>query len=347
MNPLRLLVILILACAHLAAAQSPWRTEASGTEVSLRGLSVVSAKVAWASGAKGTVLRTVDGDRWIALQVPGAGALDFRDIHAVDTQVAYVMAAGPGAASCIYKTTDGGALWTLQITNSDPDGFWDALAFWDANHGIVMGDPVKGVFQARITADGGATWVPVTAAAGLAALPNEAAFAASGTCLSVFGDRDVWFATGGAKTSRVLHSSDRGKTWRAATTPVPAGAPPNGLFSVAVLNARQGFAVGGDHEKPELDTLNGASTADGGLTWSAAPVLPAGMLSAVVIVPGLAQTFVAAGRAGSGFSTNAGRTWTTMDQIPVHAVGFADKQTGWTVGPKGLLRKCVGQVFPD
>ena len=33
----------------------------SKTDVQLRGISAVSSKVAWASGAKGTVLRTMDG----------------------------------------------------------------------------------------------------------------------------------------------------------------------------------------------------------------------------------------------------------------------------------------------
>ncbi|MSU65713.1 MAG: glycosyl hydrolase [Opitutus sp.] len=347
MNRLRLIISLLGAWANLASAQSPWRTETSGTTAQLRGLSVVSAKVAWASGTKGTVLRTVDGDHWLALPVPGAGALDFRDIHAVDAHVAYVMAAGPGAASCIYKSTDGGGHWALQIANPDPDGFWDAIAFWDADHGIVMGDPVKGLFQARLTADGGATWIPVADAAGLAALPNEGGFAASGTCLSVFGDREVWFATGGAKMSRVLHSSDRGQTWRVAATPVPAGGPPKGLFSVAFITARRGFAVGGDYEKPQLDALNGACTEDGGLTWSAAPVLPTGFLSVVATIPGHSQIYVAAGGAGSGFSADAGRTWTVLDQIPVHTVGFSDRQTGWSVGAKGLVRKYVGKALSD
>src|SRR4051794_32662400 len=42
-----------------AHAQS-WHPEPSGTSAELRGLSVVDTKVAWASGTRGTVLRTVD-----------------------------------------------------------------------------------------------------------------------------------------------------------------------------------------------------------------------------------------------------------------------------------------------
>jgi photosystem II stability/assembly factor-like uncharacterized protein len=336
--------LFVLQCLPFSVvAQNAWRIETSGTTEQLRGLSVINTKVAWASGVKGTVLRTIDGEKWIAMQVAGASDLDFRDIHAVNDSTAYVMSAGPGAASRIYKTTDGGQNWTLQITNPDAQGFWDAFAFWDANNGIVFGDAVKGVFQARVTTDGGATWNPVSDPAGLAALPDEGGFAASGTCLTVFGERDVWFATGGAKTSRVLRSSDRGKHWVASVTPVPAAAATKGLFSVAFLNARQGFTVGGDYEKAKLDSLNGARTEDGGLTWVAAPVLPPGFMSVVTVVPGVANTFVAGGLAGSGYSTDGGKTWTTIDLTPVNTVAFADKQTGWAVGPKGLVMKYVGK----
>ena len=38
------------------------------------------------------------------------------------------------------------------------------------------------------------------------------------------GEKDVWFATGGAKTARVLHSKDRGQNWEVSETPIGAGA---------------------------------------------------------------------------------------------------------------------------
>ena len=333
---------LALVFAGLAHAASPWRPTPSGTAVELRGLAVVSAKVAWASGAKGTVLRTTDGEHWTALRVAGAEALDFRDVHGFDDKVAIAMSAGPGDASRIYKSVDGGAHWTLQIANPDKDGFWDAIAFWDARHGLVFGDPVKGRFQALVTGDGGTTWTPID---GPLALPNEGGFAASGTCLSVSGTSNVWFATGGAATSRVLHSTDRGKTWIAASCPVPAAAPSKGLFSVVFRNERDGFAVGGDYTKAKGESLNGARTDDGGQTWQPAPVLPVGFMSVVVAVPHTEAALVAAGLAGSGYSADGGRTWRALDQTPINTVGFSDATHGWAVGPKGLVLKFVGPAM--
>jgi photosystem II stability/assembly factor-like uncharacterized protein len=332
-----------LPCAN-ASSQRAWRAEASGATAELRGLSVVSDTVAWASGAKGTVLRTTDGAHWQAIHVADADQLDFRDIHAIDAKSALVMSAGPGALSRIYRTDDGGASWRLLATNQFAEGFWDAMAFWDADNGIVFGDPVKGRFQAYVTADGGASWRQ-QGGKGLDALDNEGAFAASGTCLSVAGARDAWIVTGGAQSSRVFHSSDRGASWQAAALPIPAGAPARGAFSVGFLNARVGMAAGGDYKEAALATINGARTEDGGASWTPAAILPAGYMSVVMPVPGARASFVAAGLAGSGYSLDGGKSWTVLDRTPMNTVGFATPTTGWAIGPKGLLMKYTGPAL--
>ena len=338
--PARALLIATLLASSAASAQS-WQAVPSGTGAELRGLSVVSDTVAWASGAKGTVLRTIDGKAWQAIQVPDADKIDFRDIQAFDAKTAVVMGAGPGAASRIYRTEDGGASWRLMATNGVAEGFWDAMAFWDKDHGILFGDPVKGSFQVYTTSDGGKSWQEVMAK-GLEAMPSEGAFAASGTCLTVAGASDAWIATGGSAHSRVFRSLDRGKTWRVSSTPIPAGAAARGVFSVAFLNPKEGFAAGGDYKETRMAGINGAYTADGGASWTPVEVAPSGYLSAVVPVPGAPRAFVAAGLAGSGYSLDAGRTWVELDKTPMNTVGFAGPGQGWAVGPKGLLMKYAG-----
>src|SRR5205085_12232413 len=134
------------------------KPEASVTDANLRGISAVSDPVAWASGTKGTVLRTVDyGSSWQKLTVPGAEALDFRDIQAFDDKTAFVLAAGPGQQSRIYKTEDSGQHWQLQFTNQEPKAFYDCFAFWDRQHGIALSDSVDGKFLFLSTSDG-KTW---------------------------------------------------------------------------------------------------------------------------------------------------------------------------------------------
>ena len=338
------LLALALLSSSAMAQQSGWRTEPVATNASLRGLSVVSETVAWASGTGGTVLRTVDGKTWQVMQVPGADKLDFRDLHAVDARRAVVMSAGEGDTSRVYRTDDGGASWKLQASNAYADGFWDAMAFWDGENGLMFGDPVKGSFQLYRTSDGGASWTEVKAA-GLEAQPAEGAFAASGTCLVVGPNGHAWIATGGAAASRVLHSTDRGASWHAVAAPIPAGAAAKGIFSLAFLDNKTGVAAGGDYKQEGVPGLNGARTEDGGASWTAAPILPAGYMSVVTPVPGAPRSLVAGGLAGSGYSRDAGKSWTVLDNTPVNTVGFASQATGWAVGAKGLLMKYVGNAL--
>ena len=326
----------LLLAAALSAA---WQPQPSGPAVELRGLAALDSKRAWASGAGGTVLRTRDGEHWERLAAPAGGeALDFRDVEALGGDVVVLMSAGVGDAARIYRSADAGATWTLAHTNPDKDGFYDAVAFWDAKNGLVLGDPVAGRFVVRATSDGGATWA---APAGLAmpdALPDEGAFAASGTCLfALKGGTDAWFVTGGAKVARVFHTKDRGRTWTAADTPAPNGNASSGLFSVAFLDARRGYAAGGDYKVPAFKGLNGIRTEDGGATWAPAPLSATGFYSAVVPVPGEKDALAAVGLAGEAVSNDAGRTWSRTGETPMNAVVFTDTGAGWAVGPKGTI----------
>jgi photosystem II stability/assembly factor-like uncharacterized protein len=123
-----------------------WTLQTSGVTARLRGVSAVSERVAWASGSGATVLRTADGGAtWQKLDVT-ADRVDFRDIDAIDENTAYVLSIGNGPASRIYKTTDAGATWTKQFANEDPKVFLDAMSFWDADHGMVIGDSIDGQF---------------------------------------------------------------------------------------------------------------------------------------------------------------------------------------------------------
>ncbi|HEY9227146.1 MAG TPA: hypothetical protein VIP11_10895, partial [Gemmatimonadaceae bacterium] len=82
----------------------------SGTTALLIAVSPVNDRVAWVSGSLGTWLRTTDGGTtWQTGRVPGADSLQFRDVHAVDANTAYLLSIGDGNQSRIYKTTDAGA----------------------------------------------------------------------------------------------------------------------------------------------------------------------------------------------------------------------------------------------
>jgi photosystem II stability/assembly factor-like uncharacterized protein len=334
----------VLCGGDVACAQ--WSVQSSGTNVRFRGVSAVSSLVAWASGDKGTFARTIDGGAtWRSEVVPGASELDFRDVDAFDANTAYLLAIGPGEKSKIYKTTDGGKLWTLQFTNTNPKAFFDAMAFWDKDHGIAVSDPVDGHFLIITTSDGGATWKQMPAEKMPPALGGEGAFAASGTCITVQGKTDVWFGTGGAAQSRVFHSTDRGRTWTVSSTPLISGRPPTGVFSIAFKDGKNGIVVGGDYEKERDANDNVAVTTDGGRTWKlVVNSRPDGYRSCVLYVPGtIGPTLMAVGPSGTDYSLDNGRSWSSMGQMGFHSASFAGATgAGWAVGEKGLIAKYDG-----
>ena len=311
------LLFLLFATGSLFA-QSPPKAQLSHTTEDLRGVSVASGRVAWASGTHGTYLRTTDaGAHWVAASVPGAEALDFRAVVAFSADEAFLMSAGPGEQSRIYHTADSGQHWSLEFTNSNPKGFFDSMAFWDPAHGIVVGDPIPDEtgtlkFELLIT-DDGQTWRQIPPGNLPAALAGEGAFAASNSCIAILPpeatresgsaarhdpfkspqnssairvrmiaapEANIWFATGGS-AARVFHSADRGQTWQVTQTPIAHGPDSAGIFSIVFRDAVHGVIAGGDYKHPDQDGPNLAFTHDGGKTWAVSTIHPQAYFSAV------------------------------------------------------------------
>jgi len=323
---------LLLSASALAQT---WTPVPSGTTASLRGISAVNANVIWASGTNGTYLHTSDGGATLQVAiVPGGEPLDFRGIHALSDRIVYLLSSGPGEKSRIYKTIDGGGHWTLQYKNPGPQGFFDAIAFWDARHGIVLGDPIDGHFAVLTTENGGENWRQQP---GPAAGNQEGAFAASNSCLLAVGKSDAWFATGGPGGARVFHSKDSGRTWTVVSTPIRNDSASAGIFSLAFAGNR-GIAVGGDYTKPADSTHNIAVTSDGGRTWTEPTGQhPAGYRSAVAYLPG-AKAWITVGTSGSDISHDNGQAWKAFDVIPYNALSVAGELC-WAAGPNGRLAR--------
>jgi photosystem II stability/assembly factor-like uncharacterized protein len=333
----------VLSRAITAGAQHDGPTvtiQQSGTLNRLQAISPVTPQIVWASGVGGTFVVTTDGgDTWRAGVVPGAEALQFRDVEGVSETVAYLMSAGVGNASRIYKTEDGGATWTLQFQNFDPNGFYDCFAFWNQKRAITMADAVDGRFPVIRTLDGQTwedigNWLP-------AALPGEAAFAASGTCAATQGGKRGWLATGGAARARILATIDGGNTWAAYDLPIAQGTPTSGAFSVDFRDALHGIVGGGELAAPDAFLDNVARSNDGGQTWqlAASPTFP-GAIYGLSYVRGLNKTVVATGPAGVSWSADEGGTWYSIPALTGYwAVAFASPQAGWLVGTQGRILK--------
>lgn len=327
-----------------ASLPAQWIRQNSGTDANFRSVSAVSAKVAWLGGSKGTLLRTTDGGRiWEIRRPAGAEALDFRDVHAFNSNAAVVMSAGEAekGQARIYRTPDGGLTWVLAYQSTRKGVFLDGIDFFDDLHGLCFGDPVDGKFFVLTTDDGGQTWQEVPRDNFPPVQPGEAAFAASGTSLvALRGTRTAWIATGGATQARVFVTQNGGQSWQVAETGMPAGAT-SGLFGLRFWSESAGVAVGGDYKTIGDSSTNVLLTNDGGRTWQAAgPMHPGGLKEGVALS---GKTLVAVGPSGTGLSRDFGKTWLRLDATPFHAVSFAGA-AGWAVGAGGAVARFKSQA---
>ncbi len=317
------------------------------TTARLQAVSAVNEKVVWASGTGGTFTVTVNGGAsWRSGVVAGADSLEFRDVHGVDDKTAYLLSAGNGTNSRIYKTTDAGQNWQLQFINRDSLAFYDCFAFWDAVSGIAFSDNVRGTFPVLVTTNGGLDWNPVSDPAAAKASPvpaatqGEGAFAASGTCVATVGKHAAYVATGAGTKSRVLFTPDRGRTWQSYDTPMVQGTNTTGHTSIAFSDARTGIAVGGDIGDSKRTTDRVVRTEDGGTSWTLGgqPSFT-GAVYGAAYVPGSRGTVVAVGPGGASWSTDDGRTWLPLDTLSYWSVTFAGAKAGWMVGPGGRITR--------
>ncbi len=345
--------------APTSAARARWTVfDGAAGDLSTRGLDVAPDGAIWASGTAGRFVVAAGPPYSFdleALPLEDAAQLDLRDVHALAGASVVAMAAGEGARSRVYRSADGGAGWELALANPDPEGFFDAIAFWDAERGVLIGDPVAGRFALYSTTSGGASWSRLPASAAPEALPGEHLFAASGTCIATAGDESVWFGTGG-QVARILRSDDRGDTWTAVDAPLAHGADSAGVFSLAFVDARRGIAVGGDYQAPARPEGVAAWTDDGGRSWHAvAPERgPAGYRSAVAFAPAGADptrppVAIAVGTSGADISTDLGRSWRPLPGAPkLNAIVFTeDPAVAWAAGPDGTLARVdLGPAAP-
>jgi photosystem II stability/assembly factor-like uncharacterized protein len=320
----------------------------------------VNSQVVWASGVGGTWVKTTDGGRsWQAGTVAGAESLQFRDVQGVSENVAYLLSAGTGTDSRIYKTENGGQSWSLQFQNQDPAAFYDCFAFWTPRRGLATSDSVNGRFPALRITDG-ETWNDIGDRLPTAQ-PGEASFAASGTCVATQGRKQAWIATGGAAQARILATADSGDTWQAYDTPTVQGTATSGVFTVGFRDPRHGMLGAGELAAPTAFADTVARSQDGGKSWqlTSRPPFPGAVYGLSYVLDHRFQEDAAEGNleneeryrpedrrvvitgpAGTAWSADEGDAWFSLSGVTNYwAVAFASPRAGWLVGTEGRILK--------
>jgi photosystem II stability/assembly factor-like uncharacterized protein len=204
-----------------------------------------------------------------------------------------------GQDGAILHTTDGGAHWTRQTSNTEEP--LNAVHFHDPLHGWATGN------VALYTTDGGTTWLESSGMVG-------SHYAIDFVDLS-YG----WMAGGGGSTFR---TTDGGQTW----SWVYAGSTDN-LKEVDFVDRDNGWAVGA--EGTIWHTVNG------GLSWTAQSSGTNAYLDGLAFVN--ANEGWASGGDDVLHTTNGGQTWLPQS-VPSdfwsYGLHFSDTQHGWSAGER-------------
>ncbi len=331
-------LVLILLFLPLVSTAQKIELLASDKKVSIRGLSVVSDQVIWASGHNGQVGRSIDGGKtWLWRVVKGFEKRDFRDIEAFDAATAIIIAVAEPAN--ILKTIDGGETWKVVYENPKKGMFLDAMEFWDQFSGIVIGDPINGKFFVARTFDEGDTWREIPEKNLPKADSGEACFAASGTNVRVLDKDEACFVSGGLR-SRFFWKGNP------IDMPIIQGTESSGANSIAVRdkkkvkNSLYFVVVGGDFSKDTSSVKNCFYTTDGGKHWYAPKIPPHGYRSCVEYIT--KDKLICCGTTGVDISNDGGKSWQLISKEGFHVCRKAKNGTAvFLAGPNGKIARLI------
>lgn len=216
--------------------------------------------------------------------------------------------------------------------------FFDAMAFWNDQEGLMVGDPIENCLALYTTRDAGENWHPVDCEQLPEAVKGEGAFAASNSNIAIQGD-STWVLSGGT-VSRVYFSPDKGKNWQVFNTPLVQGKNTTGGYSIDFYNSTIGIAIGGDYTEPTFSKANKIRTQDGGKTWEViANDSPPGYQSSVQFVPNKkGKEVVSLGPTGIFYSYDQGENWSQLSDQGFHALRFLNDSVAFASGEGKIVK---------
>tara|TARA_B100000767_G_scaffold59187_1_gene54940 strand:+ start:2133 stop:3188 length:1056 start_codon:yes stop_codon:yes gene_type:complete len=252
---------------------------------------------------------------------------NFRALAVTDLDVFAISIANP---ALLFKNGK------VVYTESHPKVFYDSMEFWNNKEGIAVGDFTDNCISILITRDGGDSWSKLNCSVFSDIEEGEGFFAASDSNIAIVGD-NTWIATGGVN-SRIYFSSDKGRRWSISETPFIQGESTAGIFSIAFYDKKNGYAIGGDYTKPELDSLNKIRTTDAGKTWKAiANGQSPGYRSCVQYIPNsMGEKLVAVGFEGVDYSFDSGSSWEHLSDEDFYTIRFLNDSIAYAAG-KGKI----------
>lgn len=286
---------------------------------------------AGSTGIFGTISLADDRIR-VGKQDQGEHTPEYRAVAHTETDFFMLSAGNP---ALLYKTGDKGGM-ELVYSEIGPEVFYDAMAFWDGQNGLAVGDSMNGCLSILITRDGGQNWKKLPCSELPPALKGEGAFAASNSNIAIVGAQ-CWIVT---TKGRVFYSSDTGRSWEVFQTPLQPERDTQGLYSLDFWDADTGYAIGGDYTRPDEQEGNKLRTLDGGRTWElVGQGNPPGYKSCVQYVPGAGgQDLVAVGFTGISYSSDGGLSWRSLSDESFYTIRFQNDSMAYAAGRGRIAR---------
>ncbi|MGB0247695.1 MAG: WD40/YVTN/BNR-like repeat-containing protein [Flavobacteriales bacterium] len=327
-----------LGLVALSACQpeTTWQTWEAPSAI--RTLDVLAEEHIRFAAAEGWVGQTLNqGETWTRTQwmAPDSTTPSFRSSASNGTHWFAASIASPAwIAQTPLRSLD--PTWVHHDTSATV--FLDAMAWWNADEGLVFGDPVDGCLTLLETRDAGQSWQRLSCDDVPKHTTGEAGFAASNGNICIQGDT-AWVFTGGI-ASRCLRTVDRGHHWEAIGLPIRQGESMTGVFGASFANAQEGVAIGGHWEHPDDNVGNLIASSDGGKTWT--PISDGagpGYRSCIQHHPKRSQEIVAVGFKGMDVSLDGGQTWKHVNDTSAYVARFAPEgRILWLAGKDRIHR---------
>jgi photosystem II stability/assembly factor-like uncharacterized protein len=334
---------------HTTNGGAQWGEQSSTTLAGLNAVSFLDASRGWACGDQRTVRATTNGGQtWTAQTLPGmGGGVSANDVVFLNPLEGWIVGGSNGGTGYIWRTTDGGAVWTQHASAA---GVLQTIAFLNSSVGLIGG--TSGTLLR--TVNGGATWTPV--ASGTIRGLNDI-FIGGSTDLRIAGDNGT-----------LLHSTDAGASWTVTTLPtfvnvhgvgrggqVTVAVGEGGLLAHAIPPAGWILDNPGTHKSVNwvtfADPFHGIAagqdgtilrTYDGGTHWTPVVNGVTGDSFYGATMAGPDKAWVVGDLGVLLHSSNSGVSWvqqTTGTLNSLLSVSFVTPSLGWAVGDAGTLLK--------
>jgi hypothetical protein len=276
-----------------------WHTSLNFGAPYFTSIDAVSNSIVWATAHvqnQDLIVRTVNGGAAWA-NASGTGYPNGNGVYCVAGISANNALVGTGpsnGAAAVFRTNNGGSAWTGTSVSSIT-GFVNWIHMYDAQNGILQGDPLGGSWGIATTTDGGVTWTKIDQAPSAAG--SEAGWNNS---YAAVGDR-LWFGT---NSSKIYRSTDRGLTWTSYPTPSQHS------VDMAFADQHRGM-IRFTSQTNQGGTNALAVTDDGGETWTLLNTINVTTGGSIEVEPDGKRFWFMQG-ANAWFTSDLGANWTVQ-----------------------------------